>query len=41
MGGWVGGWVEDGGREREKKGGGLQCAGRRGRLKELLLLLIV
>lgn len=27
--------------EVEKKGGGLQCAGRTGRLKELLLLLIV
>ena len=31
--------AEDGGREKE--GGGLQCAGRTGRLKELLLLLIV
>lgn len=43
-GGGVGGRGEDGGRggERERKrGGGLQSAGRRGRLKELLLLLIV
>lgn len=36
----MGGEAEDGGIER-KKGGGLQCAGRTGRLKELLLLLIV